>query len=69
MKDETHIDLIRIIFGILIPPLGVFLQVGLGIQLLYSIILTLFFWLPGQIYAVYVILKYNSDGSVTDFLS
>ena len=31
-KKEAHIDLLRIIIAILLPPLGVFLQVGIGKQ-------------------------------------
>ena len=41
-------DLIRIIFAILLPPLGVFLQVGLGVQFWLNILLTLLGGLPGM---------------------
>ncbi|AXV66434.1 MULTISPECIES: YqaE/Pmp3 family membrane protein [Pseudoalteromonas] len=50
-------DLIRIIFSVLIPPLGVFLQVGLGAQFWINIILTLLGYIPGLIHAVYIIGK------------
>ncbi|MDX1504412.1 MAG: YqaE/Pmp3 family membrane protein [Spongiibacter sp.] len=50
-------DLIRIIFAILLPPLGVFLQVGIGKHFWINIILTLFGYLPGIIHAVYIIAK------------
>lgn len=50
-------DLIRILFAILLPPLGVFLQVGLGKHFWINIILTLFGFLPGIIHAVYIIAK------------
>ncbi|ARV61267.1 proteolipid membrane potential modulator [Nostocales cyanobacterium HT-58-2] len=51
--------LIRLILGLLIPPLGVFLTVGAGPTLLLNILLTLLGWLPGSIHAVWVIAKYE----------
>ncbi len=50
-------DVIRILFAILLPPLGVFLQVGIGKHFWLNIILTLFGYLPGIIHAVYIIAK------------
>ena len=48
-------DLIRIILSVLIPPLGVFLQVGLGLHFWLNIILTLLGYLPGLIHAIWII--------------
>ena len=48
-------DIIRIILSILLPPLGVFLQVGIGAQFWINILLTLFGYIPGVIHAVYII--------------
>ena len=50
-------DIIRIIFAILLPPVGVFLQVGFGKHFWINIILTLCGYLPGIIHAVYIIAK------------
>ncbi|MAD77052.1 MAG: YqaE/Pmp3 family membrane protein [Rheinheimera sp.] len=50
-------DLIRIIVAILLPPLGVFLQVGIGAQFWINILLTLLGYIPGIIHAVYIIAK------------
>ncbi|MBB5187841.1 MULTISPECIES: YqaE/Pmp3 family membrane protein [Zhongshania] len=50
-------DIIRIIFAIFLPPVGVFLQVGLGKHFWLNIILTLCGYLPGIIHAVYIIAK------------
>ncbi|MBS64454.1 YqaE/Pmp3 family membrane protein [Salinisphaera sp.] len=50
-------DLIRILLSILLPPLGVFLQVGIGLHFWLNIILTLCGYVPGIIHAVYIILK------------
>lgn len=49
--------LVRIITAILLPPLGIFLTVGVGPTLLINILLTLLGWLPGAIHALWVILK------------
>jgi uncharacterized membrane protein YqaE (UPF0057 family) len=50
-------DIIRLICAILLPPLGVFLQVGIGPQFWINILLTLFGYVPGIIHAVYIIIK------------
>ena len=50
-------DLIRILFAILLPPLGVFLQVGLGKHFWLNILLTLLGYIPGVIHAIWVILR------------
>lgn len=50
-------DAIRIICAIFLPPLGVFLQVGIGIDFWINILLTLFGYIPGIIHAVWIIAK------------
>ena len=50
-------DLFRIIIAVLLPPLGVFLQVGLGKQFLINILLTLLGYLPGVAHSVWLIAK------------
>lgn len=50
-------DLVRIICAIILPPLGVFLQVGLGPQFFLNILLTLLGYIPGIIHAVWIIAK------------
>jgi len=50
-------DLIRIILSVLIPPLGVFLQVGIGIQFWINIVLTLLGYIPGLVHAIWIIAK------------
>lgn len=52
-------DILRLICAIFLPPLGVLLQEGIGIQLLINIILTLFGYVPGIVHALWVILKVN----------
>ena len=48
-------DLLRIVLSILLPPLGVFLQVGIGLQFWVNILLTLLGYIPGIVHAVWVI--------------
>ena len=55
-RIET-IDIIRIIFAILLPPVGVFLQVGLGLQFWINILLTLLGYIPGIVHAVWIIAR------------
>lgn len=50
-------DIIRIIFSVLLPPVGVFLQVGIGAQFWLNILLTLLGYIPGVVHAVYIIAR------------
>ena len=50
-------DLIRIILAIILPPLGVLLQVGLGMHFWLNILLTLLGYIPGIIHAVWIIAR------------
>ncbi len=50
-------DIVRLICAILLPPLGVFLQVGFGLQFWLNILLTLLGYIPGIVHAVYIIAK------------
>lgn len=53
--DSTMGDLLKIIIAVILPPLGVFLEVGLGKHFWINIILTLFGYIPGIIHAIYII--------------
>ncbi|HEX5057296.1 MAG TPA: YqaE/Pmp3 family membrane protein [Gammaproteobacteria bacterium] len=50
-------DVIRVVVAILLPPLGVFLQIGLGIHFWLNILLTLLGYIPGIIHAVWTIMR------------
>lgn len=50
-------DIVRVIVAILLPPLGVFLQVGIGGAFWLNILLTILGYFPGIIHAVWVIAK------------
>ncbi|UUO07641.1 YqaE/Pmp3 family membrane protein [Blastopirellula sp. J2-11] len=49
-------DIFKILLAILLPPVGVFFEVGLGLHFWLNIVLTLFGFIPGIIHALYVIL-------------
>lgn len=51
----------RIILSILLPPLGVFLQVGLTKHFWINVLLTLLGYIPGLIHAIWVILKFGEQ--------
>ena len=57
-QETCLMDIVRIIIAILLPPLGVFMQVGLGKHFWINIVLTIFGYIPGIIHAVWVIAKY-----------
>ncbi len=50
-------NLVRVLFAILLPPVGVLLTVGLGLQFWLNILLTLCGYIPGIVHAVWVIAR------------
>ena len=50
-------NVILIILAIILPPLAVFLQKGAGKDFLINIVLCLFFYVPGILHALWVVLK------------
>ena len=50
-------DLIRVLLAILLPPLGVFLQVGIGLHFWLNIVLTICGYVPGLVHAIWIIAK------------
>lgn len=50
-------DVLRVFFSVLIPPLGVFLEVGLGGQFWLNVLLTLLGYVPGLVHAIWIIAK------------
>ena len=56
MTLKTRImDILKIILAILIPPVGVFMEVGLGMHFWLNVLLTILGYLPGIIHAIFVI--------------
>jgi uncharacterized membrane protein YqaE (UPF0057 family) len=56
MATDTG-DLIRVLLSVLIPPLGVFLQEGLGTQFWINLLLTLLGYIPGLVHAIWIIAR------------
>ena len=50
-------ELLKIVIAIVLPPLGVFLQVGLGKHFWLNILLTLCGYVPGLVHAIWIIAK------------
>tara|TARA_R110002095_G_scaffold142965_1_gene123797 strand:- start:9189 stop:9395 length:207 start_codon:yes stop_codon:yes gene_type:complete len=56
-QSSVIADILRIILAIILPPVGVLLQVGLGMHFWLNIVLTLCGYIPGLVHAVWVIAK------------
>lgn len=50
-------NVIRIIFAILLPPVGVLLTVGLGMHFWLNILLTILGYIPGIVHAIWIIAR------------
>lgn len=61
MKWGRSMNVIRIILALLIPPLAAFLTVGIGLHFWLNILLTIFFWVPGMIHALWLVVKNAGD--------
>lgn len=59
IMDEKTKDILRILLAIFLPPVGVFFQVGIGMQFWINLILTFFGYVPGIIHAIWVIVKFK----------
>jgi uncharacterized membrane protein YqaE (UPF0057 family) len=57
LADSSANKLVMIILAIILPPLSVFLQRGVGTELVISIVLSIFFYVPGILYALWITLK------------
>ncbi|TYZ57185.1 hypothetical protein PybrP1_013147 [[Pythium] brassicae (nom. inval.)] len=51
----TTNDLLLVILCVLLPPVAVFLQVGVTLELALNVVLTIFFFIPGLLHALYVL--------------
>ena len=57
MASEGGKDFVRIVLSLIIPPIGVFFQVGIGLHFWLNILLTLFGYVPGLLHAIYIIVR------------
>jgi uncharacterized membrane protein YqaE (UPF0057 family) len=63
------VNILRVILAVIVPPLGVFLKVGFGLQFWLNILLTFLGYIPGLIHAIWIIArdKRRTPGSVDAF--
>lgn len=54
------IDVFSVVLAVLLPPLGVFLKRECQAEFWICLLLTLFGYIPGILYAIYVILKVST---------
>jgi uncharacterized membrane protein YqaE (UPF0057 family) len=52
-------NFVRIVAAIFIPPLGVFLTVGIGTDFWINLLLTCLGFIPGIVHAIWVIAKHD----------
>ena len=50
-------DIVRIIIAIFLPPLAAFLTVGIALHFWINRVLTLCFFVPGMIHALWLVVK------------
>ncbi len=55
-------NILRIILAIFLPPVAAFLTVGLGLQFWLNLILTICFFVPGMIHALWLVVR-NAEES------
>jgi len=52
---NAPMTVLKILLAILLPPVGVFMEVGLGLQFWLNVLLTILGYVPGIIHALIVI--------------
>jgi uncharacterized membrane protein YqaE (UPF0057 family) len=55
--ENKDISLLALLLAIFIPPVGVLIKEGLGVQFLINLILTFLGYIPGIVHALYIILR------------
>ncbi|WP_425409434.1 YqaE/Pmp3 family membrane protein [Hyphococcus sp.] len=56
-QDSAGGDLLRVILSVILPPVGVAMEVGFSAQFWINVILTLLGYIPGVIHALWIILR------------
>lgn len=60
MASRTGVEIadpVKLVLALLVPPLGVAMEVGLGFQFWLNLVLTLCGYIPGVIHAAWVIFR------------
>lgn len=55
---------LNVVLAILLPPVGIFMNEGVGVTLIINILLTIVGWVPGSIHAVWVLSKRSEQAGV-----
>lgn len=55
--DSAGGDILRVILSVLLPPVGVAMEVGFTAQFWINVVLTLLGYIPGIIHALWIILR------------
>lgn len=55
---------VKLVLAILLPPVSIFLNDGIGATLFINILLTIVGWIPGSIHAVWVLSKGGEQASI-----
>lgn len=56
--------ILKIVAAIVLPPLGVFMAMGISQALLINVLLTLLGWVPGVIHALWILSKQAEQANV-----
>jgi uncharacterized membrane protein YqaE (UPF0057 family) len=56
MKNKDIMWIVKIILAIVLPPVAAFLQIGLTTHFWINLVLTILFYLPGIIHALWLVL-------------
>lgn len=56
-SSTSSADLLRVLLSILLPPLGVFLEEGIGTQFWINLLLTLMVYIPGLVHAIWIVAR------------
>jgi uncharacterized membrane protein YqaE (UPF0057 family) len=59
--QRKTMNILRILLALFLPPVAVFLTVGVSSTLIINILLTLLGILPGSIHAIWVIVKHEEQ--------
>ncbi len=57
-------NIVRIILAIFLPPVAAFLTVGIGLHFWLNILLTIFFFVPGVIHALWLVVRRAGKSSI-----
>lgn len=60
LSPNGMLDFIRVLLSVLIPPLGVFFKVGIGVSFWVNILLTILGYIPGLVHAIWILASRRS---------